>query len=406
MIYLAKKSRTWKLRLRTPGGGRVDLSTGCKTEEDAREVEAMVGRWRGDKGQKFARPDVMALLIEKRVKLADAYEAALLGADALDALVERTTAAASVVDLWPLVDEWVKAKARGGKGAKSAPAYLRDLLITFPRSDPFTLETFTRAEISRRLANATARPGGGRRKKPPVPASGPTKNRRKAALSSFGAFLVEREVIKTNPVREVTGAAEHDPRAVYYEAADAKRLIAGMGQPHAAASAFALAFAAEWSAIAAAQVADVDLASDPVRARVRGTKRRSRDRVVPLVPELAWTLDYLRPALVGKMPTALVFDGLTEKRLLVAQRRTARESRPPVVAVGEAEQGAHSLHDWRRTHAVILCRAGYSDRIAARHLGHKDVTMIQRVYGLFEPTALDYAKAPPKVAGAKKVTSR
>jgi integrase len=150
-------------------------------------------------------------------------------------------------------------------------------------------------------------------------------------------------------------------------------------------------FCAEWGAIRRAIVSDVALEADPVTTHVRGTKRAWRDRFVPLVPELVWTLDFIRPALERKLATASIIDDVPEWRAIDEQRATAK--RLEIVAVGEDAFGEHSIHDWRHTHAVAVLRAGYIEQIAADHLGHKDTSLVRTTYGRFKPTKHDYAKA-------------
>jgi integrase len=174
-----------------------------------------------------------------------------------------------------------------------------------------------------------------------------------------------------------------------------------MPQRYAAISAAALAFCMEWGALARARVSDFDLKASPPLTHVRGTKRSWRDRHVPLVPELAWALDFIRPALVDKLPNVFAFDGIPEWRAIDVQRAAATAADPTIVAVGEDEHGQHSIHDWRHTHAVALLRWGYSEQIVADHEGHKNTTLVRERYGRFKPTAYDYAK-PKHVAQPKK----
>jgi hypothetical protein len=199
-------------------------------------------------------------------------------------------------------------------------------------------------------------------------------------------------VIERNFVRDIDGYGENDPRLVYYEIPDAERLIRGMPQPYAAIAAAALGFCMEWTALDSAIVADFDLKNDPPATHVRGTKKSWRDRTVPLVPELRWTLDYIKPALAGKLSTARAFDETPEWRAIDVQRAAALDLK--ITAVGQDVFGAHSLHDWRHTHAVALLRWGYSEQIAADHLGHKNTTLVRTNYGRFKTTKHDYAKAP------------
>lgn len=370
MVFKAKGAQTYKLRVDHPDGRHATLSTGCRDEEDARDVEAIVDRWRGKKGKKYARPDVLDALIEKRVTLRDAVEAYN------DAELEELLAAHPPIgiDLAPEIDAWIADKKKG-KGAGQADTYEKQLRVLFPGAT-LPLSLFTRREVWARLDA--------------LKVETPTKNRYRAAVSSFAKYLVKREVIDRNFVRDIEGFGENDPRLVYYEIDDARRLIAAMPQPYAAMSALAVGFCMEWTALDQAIVSDLALDATPIVARVRGTKRSTRARFVPLVPELRWTLDYIRPALEEKLPTAPILDGITEWRAIDVQRAAAKALK--ITAVGEDDFGPHSIHDWRQTHGVALLRWGYSEQIVADHEGHIDTTMVRRKYGRFRPSTHDYAK--------------
>ena len=135
----------------------------------------------------------------------------------------------------------------------------------------------------------------------------------------------------------------------------------------------------EWGALGRKKVGNVDLKASPVLAHVRGTKRAWRDRHVPLVPEQAWTLEHIRPALADKLPNARAFGGPPEWRAIDEQRAAADTLE--LRAIGEEEFGQHSIHDWRHTHTVALLRWSYSEQIAADHLGHKNTTLARERYG-------------------------
>lgn len=381
MVFKAKGSHTFKLRVDHPDGRHAVLSTGCQLEEDADEVEAAVRKWQGKRGKKHARLDIIDGLIEKRYTLARA--SAALEDGTLEELVDAHPPAG--VDLTPRIAEWIAEKRRAKRGAGQADAYEKQLGVLFPER-PLLANLFTRRVLWERLDR--------------LEVEDPTKNRYRACASSFAKYLVKREIIERNFVRDIEGWSENDPRVVYYEIPDAKRLIGRLAQPHAAIAAAALGFCMEWGALDRAIVSDFDLKSDPITAHVRGSKRSWRDRVVPLVPELAWIVPYLKPALSGKMPTVKAFDDVPEWRAIDRQRAAANE-KPKVVAVGEEDYGQHSIHDWRHTHAVALLRWGYSEQIAADHLGHKDTSMVRKVYGRFKATKLDYAKGGTTVQPAK-----
>jgi integrase len=49
----------------------------------------------------------------------------------------------------------------------------------------------------------------------------------------------------------------------------------------------------------------------------------------------------------------------------------------------------------RHTYAVNGLRKGYKPTVIARQLGHKDASMIDRVYGRFIPDESDYVVTKP-----------
>jgi integrase len=50
-----------------------------------------------------------------------------------------------------------------------------------------------------------------------------------------------------------------------------------------------------------------------------------------------------------------------------------------------------TLHDWRHTYAVNSLRDGMKPTTVARQLGHRDASLVHRVYGRFIVDARDYA---------------
>jgi integrase len=378
MVFLPKHAKTWKLRVVAPGGRSATLSTKCKTEDDAKAIEAAYERWRGNKGEKFKRDALLIALVEKRVELHAAYEAEIDGSLHLllaDAPVAPPPAPRALVSM---VQEWHDWKAAQKRGAKSAPDYLRQLKTLYPEitKHTFNVAHFSRVVLAKRLDDLAV--------------DAPTKNRYKLAASGFAKFLVRRGVLETNFVRDIEGFGENDPRMVYYERAEAQRLIAGLAQPFAGAAAFACGFCAEWGAIHNALVRDLDLTKNNERAYVRGTKTKNRLRTVLLVEENRWVLPYIVAAIADKSPNAKVFPGLTKWTLLREQRKAAASLK--VEAVGSAKHGTHTVHDWRHTHTVQLLRDGYDEAVAAAHLGHGDTNLVRTDYGVFIVTPADYRR--------------
>ena len=89
---------------------------------------------------------------------------------------------------------------------------------------------------------------------------------------------MRKDILETNFVRDVNGDlyGENPARVVYYERATAKALLKVLPQPLVAIAALASGFAAEWRAIEAMTVADLDLtkASErPASSPAHGTGR-------------------------------------------------------------------------------------------------------------------------------------
>lgn len=382
MVFKAKGAHTFKVRVDHPDGDHAVLTTGCRIEADADAVEQLVHRWQGRKGKKHERLDIIRALIDKRFTLPQAVEAFDEGT--LDALLQEAPATETSIDLLAgdpsLIDQWVQRKQRSGKGTGQAATYKKQVLVVFPQR-PLRLSLFTRKEVWTRL-NA-------------LDVDAPTKNRYRTAVSSLVKDLVVQELLDRNFMRDIEGFGENDPRLVYYDdIADAKRLIAALPPLNAGLAAMALGFCMEWGALEEARAGDVDVKADPITCHVRGTKTGTRDRVVPLVPELAWVMKYIRPLLKGKLPGAKLFEGVHNWDALDIQRAAA--ARLEIAAVGEEEFGAHNLHDWRQDHTVALLRWNYSEQIAADHLGHGNTNLVRKKYGRFKTTRFDYAKASTK----------
>ena len=78
---------------------------------------------------------------------------------------------------------------------------------------------------------------------------------------------------------------EYEPRKRFLTREELCMLLASQTKDHAAQIAFMVATSAEWGAVTRARREDV--ASDLAFVRVRGTKRKTRDRIVPIVKAAA-----------------------------------------------------------------------------------------------------------------------
>jgi hypothetical protein len=353
------------------GVRRVIRSTERVLADEADAVEQAVKRWQGEAGEKYAKPAVVAAIIDGVLGAGAAYDAELQGT--LDAALTAARASGTGPALHARVTEWHTWKGEQRKGGKSADLYRTQLRVLFPADTPFHLGDFTRATIAERLDALDVQPQ--------------TRNRYKAAASSFAKFLVRRGVLATNPVRDIEGFGEAPPRVVYYDRAQAKQLVGALGGQVRTVAALACAFAAEWGAIARATVADLDLTPGSERFTVRGSKTDDRYRVVRLVRENRWLLSSLVTAASGAPLDARL---VTISRTYALQQQQRVATALGIVAVGEDRFGQHTLHDWRSTHTVQLLRDGYAEQIAASHLGHANTAMVRERYGVFIPTESDY----------------
>jgi hypothetical protein len=135
---------------------------------------------------------------------------------------------------------------------------------------------------------------------------------------------------------------------------------------------FALAYGAglEVSAILSVVESDVEMSTRQVRAR--GTKAWTRDRLTRVAD---WAWPYLEAHLQTVLPGERVFRAVDRW----AAGDYHKERLRALGVVG------YRLHDARHHWAVRMARAGAPFELIARQLGHKDVTMVAKVYGRFKP---------------------
>ena len=146
---------------------------------------------------------------------------------------------------------------------------------------------------------------------------------------------------------------------------------------------------ADWSDTARVRARDVDL--ERMEIRCHGSKSPWRNRVVRITQ--AWVVPYLRAALAGLHPDALVFVG-TERRALDAHKAACR-------AVNVIET---TLHEWRDSYAVAELQAGEYATVVAHQLGHKDASLVWKRYGRYVPQAEHYREARQEARQASSAT--
>lgn len=275
------------------------------------------------------------------------------------------------VDLEPMVEKWEKyLNARGAESAARYTRQVRELIVAgvqFPRS------RFTRKTISEHLSARAI--------------SGSTKNRERTAFSVFATFLVEREILEHNPVRDVKAAKPNRPRMRYLDRAEAQALIAALPQPYRALEALMAATGAEWQACRRLTRRGIDLTARTVH--LHGGKTAWRDRVVRIVAE--WPLPAIAEHVRNFAPAAHVF---------VLDQHAALDAHHAACKATQLEYC--TLHDWRHTFAVQALRDGLAPQVVAHQLGHKDAYLVFTTYGKFAVTDADYQASPKRATGIRK----
>lgn len=269
------------------------------------------------------------------------------------------------VDLRQYVEPWTR-WGRRRANERTVNDYRRQLNALAPEGAPFPRSSFTRRRVSESLAA--------------LQCTGSTGRRYLAAWSSFASFLLEQELIESNPVRSVKAPRENAPREVWLPLEEVMRLVDAQPEPFHTLAALREGAGVEISAALRVRRRDVDLRRGIVQ--VTGTKNQWRSRPVRVEE---WAMrrieEYVNAA--AFMPDARLFEGISQRRAWGVQKDALR-------ALGF--DPSYRLHDARHSYAVRQMKAGEDPQIIANNLGHKDTVMLWRVYGKYRPTAHDLAR--------------
>ena len=369
MVYQKRGSKTWWTRVTDCDGVTLLCSTGTRSKTTAAQVEA----WH--KGVR-ARLDPLAILsaITRRdVKLADAYR---LGETRARGEIDALADDAADIDLAPLLSDWARSRGKRDRGAASTPKYLDQIGVLFPER-PWRFSTVTVPVVVARLDA--------------LPVKDATKNRYRAALSAFCSWLVRRGTLAQNPARLAGGYTEVQKPIRFMPMTDAQRVLERLPAEYQGREAMMAGCGADWSDTERVRVRDIDLKAGTIRCH--GSKSPWRNRVVRITQD--WTIPYIRAALKGKHPDALVFSGI-ERTCLRVHKRACRAAKVLVT----------TLHEWRDTYAVAELQAGEYATIVAHQLGHKDPSLLWSRYGRYVPQAKDYREAREAASATKSATLR
>lgn len=161
------------------------------------------------------------------------------------------------------------------------------------------------------------------------------------------------------------------PRTRWLPPEELTLLLGELAPDHAARVAFIVATSASWGDTDRAERADLRGTS----VLVRGTKRATRWREVPIVIEAQRSLIAYAAEHAGGRPPLLFAPWTNVRRDLHAACRRARID-------------PCSPNDLRRTTAQWLRRAGAPVELLAPLMGHADGRMVERVYGRLDAAAL------------------
>lgn len=340
MPHRPKGSEWFKTRITVDGRTGI-FACGTTNEEVADDVERMVKTFQHDRVWK-----PLSLVLDKRLTLGELYDATKSGT--LGGLIS----ALDSIDLAPLIAEWPA-------GIK----YKTQVRCLIPEGTVFPASSFTKKKVSEFLAG--------------LDCSGSTKNRYKAALSVLAKWLVERDLIPTNIVRDVQSFKPNPARLVWLDRVQAKALIGALPMPYRAIEALMAATGMEWQVIERLMRRDIDLKKRTIHAR--GGKTAWRNRVVRATELWAWKIfaDHVKP-----MTDNCPFFSVSKYRALDEHLEASTVLKLPRT----------TLHDWRHTYAVQALRDGYSLQVVAHQLGHRDTTLVQSRYGRFIPDESDYTR--------------
>jgi integrase len=361
-----RRGRVWWFRLYNSRGESEGRSSGTRDKATAKDMEAMCDRLRSRR--QWA---VLDALFERDIPLGVALDHDAAGT------LDELTAQLTDVDLSPLLDEWAATlRARfpdAGDGPEATPIkYPRNVRRFVEWLDPrgvLQRSRFTTAAVDRFTASLAVKPA--------------TVNRYLAALSSFGKYATARGELAKNPVEGATWPAPSSltKRTRHLTFREQMRLIDGAERGSAVQVNLVLAHLGfEWTAVWLLTRADVDFERHVLRAR--GTKTRTRDRMVRLE---AWAAPYLRDALGTLLPDAPVIATLDPKCDAGGQR-VRRQIARLAAKLGIAD---YTPHDGRHTLAVRHYAAGVPPHAIGRALGHKDGSEVVERYGVYEPTPAD-----------------
>lgn len=165
------------------------------------------------------------------------------------------------------------------------------------------------------------------------------------------------------------------PKSRWLPPDEIQRLLTALEPDQAARVAFIVATSAEWGATVRAERADVSETPEGTFVLLRGTKRSTRWRTVPIVTQEQ----------KGLLAYALKHAAGTDGKLFLPWNSYLHSI---WWACKRAGIERCSPNDLRRSFTQWMRQAGVSAELVAPMMGHTDTVMVQRVYGRLDAVSL------------------
>lgn len=379
-----KRRRFFDTKVPTESGAWVKRPTGTMDKHTARKIDEMIAAL-GPAGHHAW--DILSLVTAPKAKmrLSEMYavwsrtphrgkdrNGKVIAPTAADRVAHVRASLAST-DLEPMVEKFETAmKGPQGVSEDSAAHYVSAVRLLIKKEEVFPSSRLTEAELRDWLDEMDdVEPG--------------TVRKRGMGMRRFISWLRDRGIITHDPMAEIRLPSQGDPLCHYIDLPDVERLAEASHGQMRHLELVLPGTAMEVSVALAVRVRDVSKLERDIRAA--GTKTHTRDRVVR-VADFAW--DAVLELMKGKTPDSLLFDQIPHR---FAARDAHAETRKALVEKGfkvyavMAGGVAHdyTLRDHRHSWAVRYARAGVPLDAIAKQLGHKDTSLVSKVYGRFVP---------------------
>lgn len=343
-------------------------ATGTRDRVTAKRMEAML-RELGPQGKR--RRDLTDPIVARRMTVGELFD---YYPDRLDVLLARL----SDIDIEPMVatfTTWLKGKVADD----TAQHYAHHVRTLLEEGKPFRRSRLTTAALSEWLADIGEQYQSG------------TVRKYAAAMSRFAGFLKERDVLKTNPMRDVELPPAGKPRDRYLDPADAIRLAEAQPSPYREFSAILAGTGCDVSSALPPNMRKADVNVEHREIFVRGTKNQHRERWVRVAD---WAWPYVERVLEGCLTDDTpLMQGIPDRWVARDYHEAAIAK---LVAEGHTQFAGYWMRDARHTFGVRLAKAGASLQTIADQLGHANTVMASKIYTKYQPSRGDRAEAEGK----------